>query len=452
MWSRLPEIVLLLCLWPTLAWGTAREIRQDQRWSGQVELCEPLLVAQGVVLEIEAGTQIRVLDASARLLVRGRLLVLGSEASPVRFSAPDQWLGIEFIEAEPGSRIEHARFEGCSQAVSVIAASPVLMHNRFEHCGVGIRLLREAHSLVEANYFSQNRIGLEVSMRSAPRVVNNRFFKQQKSGIETSNDSRGLIEGNLFEDNAYGVALQQKFVGEIRGNQFRNNQTGLFSYQTQNASLIENNLFQGNQSGLTAISFSYPTVRNNRFIDNRMAISNDQFGSALIEYNLFQGNGTAIFNNRKSSPGIRNNQFIGNERALVCDYSSYPEVKRNNFGDNRIAAELGMYQSADWEHRAGSKELVRQEALSRGSRNPLLEQAPTRFSDALDLSGNWWSGETARLREAGADANLEMFFDRRDKSEVKYPGYGDQSYQLDRIVYAPWLEAPVSDAGPKVAP
>jgi hypothetical protein len=114
-----------------------------------------------------------------------------------------------------------------------------------------------------------------------------------------------------------------------------------------------------------------------------------------------------------------------------------------------MAVELGIYQSADWEKRAGSKGIVQQEAAARKSQNPLLPQAPTEFSDVVDVSGNWWGDDTARLAAAGKDGNVSFFFDRKDKPKVTYEGYGAESYALDRVVFSPWLTAPVRDAGPQ---
>ena len=453
MWHRVNKITFLLCLlFPCWALGAVQTVEQNQRWSGQVELSAPLRVALGAVLEIAPGTEVKVSSADAKLMVRGRLLILGSEAAPVLFRTPKNWQGIEFVEAEAGSRIEFARFADCRQAVSIIATSPQLRHNRFSNCEIGVQLLRESNSLLEENSFSGNQVGLRVGMQSAPEVINNSFSKHEKTGMEVFNGSRGLIADNLFVENNFGLYLQRKFAGDIRRNRFLNNQTGLYSTQSRNTPLIEQNLFQGNTVGLSAFSFSYPAVRNNRFIENQTAINNDQFGSAQVAYNLFLKNETALFNNRKSNPTVSNNLFQNNGLALFCDYSSYPQVKRNNFLANRVAAKLGIYQSADWEKRSGSKKLVRQQALARRSQNPLLEQAPTEYRDRVDLSGNWWGEKTGDLIAVGSDANLEMFFDRRDKARVSYPGYGDGSYLLDQIDYAPWLEQPVGDVGPQEVP
>jgi parallel beta-helix repeat protein len=451
VWHRVCNLILLACLFPGLSWA-AQVIDKQQRWSGLVELSEPVQIGLGTTLTIEAGTQVKLLHESAKLTVQGRLLVQGSDAAPVLFSAPHGWLGIEFVEAEAGSRIEYARFSGCQQGVSLIATSPLIRHSRFEDCDVGVQLLRESNAVLENNRFSNNRLGLKIGMRSAPQVLNNEFLQNTDVAVLATNNSRGLIEGNLFRDNKMGLSVQRSFEAEVRDNQFINNKTALYCFQSKNTPLIEANLFQGNEIGLSAFSFSYPALRNNRFIANQMALRNDQFGSVLVENNLFQGNDTAIYNNRKSNPKVRNNLFEENRLVLFCDYSSYPEVKQNNLLGNKQAAELGIYQSADWEKRSGSKKLVRQQALKRNSQNPLLDQAPTEFSDRVDLSGNWWGADTKRLQSAGADANLELFFDRRDKPEVSYPGYGEETYRLDLIIYSPWLAEPVAAAGPQESP
>ncbi|NIQ95422.1 MAG: hypothetical protein GWN87_15390 [Desulfuromonadales bacterium] len=114
-----------------------------------------------------------------------------------------------------------------------------------------------------------------------------------------------------------------------------------------------------------------------------------------------------------------------------------------------MAVELGIYQSADWEKRSGSKPLMQKEAVARKSKNRMLSQAPTEFRDFVDVSGNWWGEATAEMKEAGAGANLPFFHDRRDKEWVTYEGFGPDSYRIDRVVYHPWLDKPVAEVGPR---
>ena len=200
---------------------------------------------------------------------------------------------------------------------------------------------------------------------------------------------------------------------------------------------------------LVNYAFAYPAIEDNRFIDNEMAIRNDQYGSPLVSHNLLSGNKTAIYNYRKSNPTIENNIIEKSELAIFCDYSSYPKVRQNNFSDNTMAVELGIYQSADWEKRSGSKPLMQKEAIARQSKNQMLSQAPTKFNDVVDVSGNWWGTSTAEMKKAGAGANLPFFHDRLDKEWVTYEGFGPDSYRIDSIVFYPWLNKPVEKIGPR---
>ncbi len=195
--------------------------------------------------------------------------------------------------------------------------------------------------------------------------------------------------------------------------------------------------------------FAYPAVRENRFLKNETAIQNDRFGSSLVEHNLFRSNQTAIHNNRKSQATIKKNIFEDNDLVLYSNYSSYPIVRNNNFLRNKVAAYLDVHMSANFEEREGSKTIVREEARALGTKNPMLEQAPEDFEDFVDLSGNWWGEDTKLLRGVGKAGNLDLFFDRRDMSEVEYEGYEGKRYALDRVVFSPWLEAEVPDAGPR---
>ncbi|MCF6177833.1 MAG: right-handed parallel beta-helix repeat-containing protein [Geopsychrobacter sp.] len=285
-------------------------------------------------------------------------------------------------------------------------------------------------------------------MRSSPKVIGNSFSGHTKSGISASNSSRGLIEDNFFEKNEQGIGILQQYPDLVRNNRFIGNRVGLYCYQSQNSPKVEGNFFQDNEYALVNFSFSFPQVLNNRFVGNKTAVQNDQFGSAQVERNLFKDNETAIYSNRKSNPKISKNSFFGNKLALFIDYSSYPEVKENNFEKTGEGARLGIYQSADWEKRSGSKQLVMKNAQARGSKNSMLGQAPTEFVDVVDLSGNWWGEKTEILKGAGDDKNLSFFYDRHDKPLVTYEGFGPGRYLLDKISFQPVLTEPVTDAGP----
>ncbi len=448
MLVRTFKLLVGLLFMPLMLQAQSLKIDQETQWQGLVEVADPVEVTVTGILHIAAGTRIKILNPAHSITVQGQLLIEGTPQQPVIFDTVPGWQGISFIEAAPGSRIVQARFSDCAQALGIIATSPLISGSRFSNCEAAVKLLRESSAEIRDNQFEDNGLGLGIEMRSSPRVVGNNFKGHKKSGITASNNSRGLIENNHFEKNEQGIGLLQQYPDKIRKNSFIENRVGLYCYQTQNTPLVEDNIFRNNEYGLVNFSFSFPAVKNNRFIDNKTALQNDQFGSALVENNLFERNDTAIYNNRKSNPKIRMNEFLDNKLGLFVDYSSYPLVHHNNFEKTGEGARLGIYQSADWEKHSGSKQLVMKNAQKRGSKNAMLGQAPTKYTDIVDLTENWWGEKTSKLNSAQAGQNLAFFYDRKDKPTVTYEGFGPDSYRLDEIRFLPLLTSPVIGTGP----
>lgn len=422
------------------------------RWSGKMEMAGMVTVPVGVTLTLEAGSRIQVATAEAKLIVRGRLLIEGTAANPVSFVTPPGWQGIELMETQEKSSLRNARFSSAAAAISSYASNFEVIDSEFVDCEFGVRLLRESAPLIEGNRFVGGGIGVANEMRSNPTIRNNYFEKLTQTGVLASHNSRGRISGNQFIGNKQGVGLQQPYPDMVDNNLFRSNELGLFCNQTKNTPEVVDNRFEENDNALVNYSFAYPLVRNNVFVRNKTAIRNDQYGSPKVENNLLENNGTALHNYRKSNPQVSHNLFSHNELAMFCDYSSYPQVRENNFIANQQGVKLGIYQSADWEKRSGSKRMVMQEAQARGSKNSMLEGAPTEFVDQVDVSGNWWGEDTPRLAGAGADANDPHFWDRHDQPTVVYEGFGDGAYALDLIIFSPPLAAPVTEVGPEAKP
>ena len=423
------------------------ELTGKVKWSGQVDLQEPVIVTPGAILTIAAGTQVSVANAQVKISVRGLIKSNGSAAAPVVFKGPKGWLGIEFMEAPQGSSFVWTEFYSAHAALSSFATDFKVESCTFKDGEFGVRLLRESSPVIINSSFENNQVGIANEMKSGPEIRGNNFINQSRSAILASHNSKGLIAENRFEKNKQAVTLLQNYPDRISQNTFIENEVGIYCSQTKSSPLIEDNLFERNQYGVSNFSFSYPVVKNNRFIDNKTAVHNDQYGSPLVENNLFRDNEMAIYNYRKSNPKVRLNSFEQNALALYCDFSAYPEVKENNFLGNVIGVKLGIYQSADWERRSGSKKIMQKESASRKSQNPLLAKAPENFNDFVDVSGNWWGEDTAPLTQVG-EGNSPLFYDRHDEPEVTYEDYGPGVYKLDRVHFSPWLNEPVKGVGP----
>lgn len=417
------------------------------RWSGEIRLDAPLNVAKGVVLELAPGTVVRPSVPGARIVVHGAVQVLGTATQPVFFDAPAGWQGIELSETGMPSSFVFAEFKGADVAISSSRARFTVQHSRFRDCTVAVRLVRESFPLVEDSIFDGNQIGIASETKSVATIRRNLFRGHHKSAILASHGSRGTIEKNRFEQNVQGIAMLQNYPDTVLNNTFIGNQTAVYCHQTQDSPDITGNTFVENVLAVANVSFASPRIRNNTFVDNETAIHNDQLGAAQIRHNLFRGNKTAIYNYRKSHPVVENNLLEENGLALFCDYSSYPVVHRNNFRNNRMGVKLGIYQSGAWEKRFGGQIAAQQDA-ARKTRTPRKVEGVTEVRDAVDVSLNWWGDDTAKLKRAGAEGNLEMFHDRMDQPAVVYEGFGPESYALDVIRYTPWLNAPVVDSGP----
>ncbi len=455
MWlrSRLNSLIMTTCIL-LLAAGScfAAELRGNVRWSGTVELKEPVQLLPGATLAIAAGTRVTVKNPQAKVSVQGRLMIDGTKTAPVIFDSVAGWEGIEFMEAPPGSVVRWSVFKAAQAAVSSFSTDFRVENCTFRDGEFGVRLWRESSPVIIDSLFENNQIGVANEMKSGAEIRGNRFVGHGRSAVLASHGSRGLIADNHFEKNKQAVTLLQQYPDRVTGNRFVDNETGLYATQTQSTPVIEGNHFERNRHAVRNFSFAYPVIRNNLFTGNVTAVHNDQYGSPLVENNLFKENETALYNYRKSNPKVRLNSFEKNGLALFCDYSAYPEVRENNFIGNRMGVRLGIYQSADWEKRNGSKKIMQRESTARQSQNPLLAKAPETFNDFIDVSGNWWGDETAQLVKAGANGNLAFFHDRHDQPEVTYPDFGPGVYRLDRVNFAPWLEKPVTGSGVRKQP
>lgn len=450
MWHRnlLTSCVIVLAIVFLTGPCYGMELSGKVKWSGQVDLQEPVMINPGASLTIAPGTQVSLANAQVKITVRGLIKSNGSATAPVVFKGPSGWMGIEFMEAPKGSSLSWTEFYSAQAAISSFATDFKVENCTFKEGEFGVRLMRESRPVIVNSTFENNQVGIANEMKSGPEISGNSFINHSRSAILASHNSKGLIVENRFEKNKQAVTLLQNYPDRISQNSFIDNEVGIYCSQTKSTPLIQDNLFERNQYGVLNFSFSYPAIRNNRFLGNKTAVHNDQYGSPLVENNLFRDNETALYSYRKSNPKVRMNSFEKNALALYCDFSAYPSVKDNNFLENTVGVKLGIYQSADWERRSGSKKIMQKESASRKSQNPLLANAPDTFSDFVDVSGNWWGDDTEQLAKVGAEGDSPLFYDRHDEPEVTYEDYGPGVYKLDRVHFAPWLEGPVQGTGP----
>lgn len=418
--------------------STYRVIGEDQRWQGLVELSQPILVASGVELTIAPGTRIKIAAKELRIRVEGSLQAVGSAAQPITFETPSGWQGIELYQSEKMNRFEYVQIEAAEVGLTSSLSRFEMRQSRFRDCATAVKLHRQTNLLVEQTEFRGNQLAIDIGTRSQVVLQDNRFIANA-TAVMASHNSSGSLINNQFIENQQGVHLQHLFPGALTGNSFENNATAILCDQTMASPLIEANRFIGNQQGVVSLLASKPQLRNNLFRNNGVAIVNNQLGSPQVEQNLFQNNLLAIKNERRSTPQIERNRFEKNKLALFCDYLSYPTVKYNNFVDNVLAVKLGDHQSSAMEQQGAGAEQAQKILADSGRPGKMAVFAPS--AGVVDVSNNWWGTELL-------DSNPDIFFARRQEKWVLDDTTGAR-YLRDRIIFSPWLQQPVADAGIK---
>lgn len=389
-------LTLLLLLLPTAGWGLT--LNADTRWQGVLSFSDSVRVEPGVTLTIAPGS--RVSFSAGRLEVAGRLL-----ARDVRFTGKG-WEGIVLKGCGSDTQLSNSMIEGARTGLFVVGGAPRL----------------------EALTLSGNEVGMELRQKSAAAVRGCTFSGNGKVGLFIKDDAAPSVTANRFEGNGkFGAYIYRALPAKFAGNTFGGQPTAL----------------------MISHFGSDPRIEANRFERNETAISVDRAARPVLTGNLLRDNGTGIRLYRRSDPLVEGNRLERNRLAVSVAYSSYPTVRGNDFIDNGKALLL-EFQSSTWEKERGSAareaETAARGAFGQAPRTEVSEEQrrPQQLKGVVDAAGNWWGGPaTAELVRIGAAGNPSFIDDGRDT-----PTFVDQghSYPLDKAVFAPWSERPLTAA------
>ncbi len=195
----------------------AGEIRGDVVLSGAYIVKEELIVPKGCSLTLEAGTTLT-FDAMACLIVRGRLVVRGTE-SPVELTASSDtaWKGVSL---EDGNiEATGLRVKGAALAISVsntdgIINGAVIAGNEDGVAVTGLPSAAIANSIISGN----NRA--LVLTKTDAKIAGNSIF-QNKEGIVAKGFSGQIVANNVFDNDVNlssddPLKVDANYFGSIR--------------------------------------------------------------------------------------------------------------------------------------------------------------------------------------------------------------------------------------------
>ena len=207
-------------------------------WQNEVRLHGDVLLEAGAELIIAPGTRVifepprpgediyreHPYFVGSELIVRGRLIALGTAAKPIVFMAADpagaagSWGGIN-IEDSPEVHFSHCRFEQSDSALHSRQSWVTVENSHFSNNLVGVRF-HDTRLLVENNLFENNGTAIRFHFGS-PLIINN-LIRNNRKGLFISAEPRDYrIENNSFIDNApYQVSLGEgvKEAVDLRNN------------------------------------------------------------------------------------------------------------------------------------------------------------------------------------------------------------------------------------------
>lgn len=413
-------------------------------WSGDRLLETSVTVPPGATLILLPGTRVTSTGA-ASIYVEGSLYAAGTEEAPVLLRGTRE-ADPSIVEANsPGAvvRLHRVEASGANNAVTVRGGFLGVTSSRFFDNGTAVTLDLKGTGELRDIALEGNQVALAVG-NSARARASGLTLTGNRVGLGARNAAEVELSRSVFRDNAAGYVQHNQCNVRIDGCIFEGNQTGADLSQTRRSPILSFNTFRNNKVGLSAAHFTHPLVDACAFRENEVAFSAEQFSGPFLRYCSFEKNGHAVRLDKKANARIEGGLFRDNEVALFADFSSYPNATGNLFADNRWHVRLGIQQSADFERRLGSRGIMLGTARDAGTRNPfLLEGQAPPGEGIFSVAGNAWDPETLAEMASGPEENLSRFWDGRDQEPVRYEGFGDEAYAVDRIAYAPPAPGPL---------
>ena len=269
-------------------------LTEDIVWKGEALVEGWVTIAPQATLTVAPGTVVRFRKNGAGvqggLLVQGRIIAKGTEASPVIFTAnftePEvgDWQGIVLLSSEKKNFMEHVRISGADTGLDASFSTVTITSSFFTRCRTGLRLQDTLVTLTGggisdcglglALYDSEvelrdaaiggNRLG-GVAVRTSLSLAGGAFDGNVGEALTVDN-SRVRIVGAGFTSNGSGVRLTA-CDGVVTGCRLKGN-VGYGLSLARSRVRVNNNEITGNGSFGLLVEDGQGAAWGNRFVGN----------------------------------------------------------------------------------------------------------------------------------------------------------------------------------------
>ena len=226
-------------------------ILEDTVWQGRLRITGDVFVKEGVTLTIMPGTVIRFdsiapkleadggrnmlgLDApyfpQAELIVRGRLIAVGTPDQPIVFTSSDKaampgaWGAVSLLGSN-GNIIEFCRFYYAYNGIHNHSSTAVVINNVFSQNGTAI---------------SFNKEGFE---HPCWMFIEHNTITGNKSGISARNSIVNIAFNNISDNEFYGIWVKNGNDARIAYNDITRNGKGIYLFKAEPTKISYNNIY-----------------------------------------------------------------------------------------------------------------------------------------------------------------------------------------------------------------
>ncbi len=433
-----------------------RIIRGERIWEGTIHVKGEIVLPKESRLIVKPNTKVIFYNIGA-FKVFGTIQIKGEMGKEIIIDVSDKMKkqnkkfgGLILSRIPKDSFITGAVIRNANVAISATETTIPITNNVIEDCLTAIEMFQGANSEIAVNLIKNCGNGIKVSMKYDPIIRKNYIKNIDNSGIMIVQSSRAKILNNTISYCTDGIATSQGVKARIEGNVISYCTTGIYVYQVDQEEKLIANHITNCYTAIKCAGFAKPDITGNYLAENEAGISTFHFSSPLIQNNDIIGNSKGIIAYKKANAKISKNNIIDNDVGLFIDFSSYPTISYNNLIDNTFAVKLGTFQSADWEKSVGSADIMKKEAQRRQSKANFAAVDLQGIKDVVDMTKNFWGEEvTKELEEKGSGKDISVIYDYYDKNMVKYDGYGDKEYKLDKVDYNNWYKKLIEGCGRK---